>query len=131
MPDPVALPSWLVAVLALGSAIGVWKALAGLLRSGARADLERVLAQKFATLDEVNGLGAKVTALQKVAELANEQAEEALATAERASERASMLESQVIPQLSQISQQLQKQGELLAKQTGVLETFMDEYRRRK
>jgi hypothetical protein len=120
------LVQWIVA-----SATGAGLfALAGrwVLRGG-RAELEDALAKKFATLGQLNGLGEKVTAMQRVAELANEQAEEALSTAERATDRMELLEGQVLPRLDEISRQMVKQGEHLAKQTGVLETFMDEYRR--
>jgi hypothetical protein len=120
------IAQWLVAT-ATGAGL---VAVAGrfVLRGG-RAELEDALAKKFATLVEVNGLGEKVTAMQRVAELANEQAEEALSTAERATDRMELLEGQVLPRLDEISRQMVKQGEHLAKQTGVLETFMDEYRR--
>lgn len=128
MPDAVALPPWLLALLAMGSAVGVWKFLAGLLRSGARADLEKALAEKFATLEELNGLGAKVTGLQKVADLANEMAEEALATAERLGDRVAYMEKEILPRLDKMTDRLTEQGEALAAQTAALRTFMDEYR---
>lgn len=68
-PEAVALPSWLVAVLTLGSAVGLWKFLAGLLRSGARADLEKELSKTFFAAKDGDGLGERLTRVEvKVAE---------------------------------------------------------------
>lgn len=54
------MPAWMVAVLTVGSAVGLWKFAAGLLRSGAHADLKKALAADFLTLADGNGLGDRL-----------------------------------------------------------------------
>lgn len=81
-PEAVALPAWLVAVLALGSAVGAWKFLAGLVRSGARRDLEKVLRESFFTVEDGDGLGGRL----KVVELKMSEHEGRVAALERTDE---------------------------------------------
>ena len=88
---------------------------------GGRAELEDAMQKKFATLVEFNGLGEKVTAMQRVAELANEQAEEALATAERATDRMEYMERQVMPRMEDISRELVSMGKTSERTAALLE----------
>lgn len=134
MPD-VELPAWVVWLV---SGAGLGGFLVRLLRSGARADLVAEMRKEFATHDEVkalkgdvNNLGGKVDGVITAVGTANTNADEARELTEKLEARVDNLEHQVMPQLEKINETLVKQGEHIARQTGVLETFMDEYRRRR
>jgi hypothetical protein len=129
MPEAVTLPPWLAAVVALGTVVGLWGFLGKMLVRGGRSDLETALEKKFATIEVLNRWGEKVTAMQKVAETANDQAEAALSIAQRVEQRMDFMEKQIVPRLDKMTDRLTEQGEALAAQTAALRTFMEEHRR--
>jgi hypothetical protein len=108
-----------------------------LLQAGARAKLEAAMAEKFVRIekheqlaDDVDKLGAKVDGVISAVGSANAMADDALELGEKLERRMQTMEQLVMPQLEKISETLVEQGKHLARQTGVLETFMDEYRGR-
>jgi hypothetical protein len=146
MAAPVEIPTWLVAIIAsallgVGGAVGGWLRgfTGGLLRSGARADLEKLVSKiveeelkpVVERIDkDLIGVSEKATASHSVAETANDQAEAALSIAQRVEQRMDFMEKQIVPRLDKMTDRLTEQGEALATQTATLVTFMEEMRRR-
>lgn len=98
---------------------------------GGRAEMEDSLEKKFATLEVLNRWGEKVTATQKVAETANDQAEAALSIAQRVEQRMDFLEKQIIPEMKEMNERLCELSVASATQTATLVTFMEEIRRQR
>lgn len=127
MPDITLTPGavWALAIAIVGSGtIGRW------LASRFRAGQNEELGKTFATLKELNEWGGKVMGIHRVAELANEQAEAALAAATRAETRIDYLERQILPRLDKMTERLAEQGEAIAAQTAVLEHLVQDMRRK-
>jgi hypothetical protein len=148
----------LAGALGLTGMIGPW--VVKRWKAGATAELAEQLGHTFVTVESLNAfshkwtsaldgltlrvdgemcelerkVGGAVSAAVNAASEASDArsaADDAKDLAERVEQRVGMLEQSVIPQLRDISKQLQEQSNHLSKQTGVLETFMEEYRSRR
>jgi hypothetical protein len=150
LPPAAQLLLTFAGALGLTGMIGPW--IVRQFRRGARAELEDSLQAKFATVEtfnayatkwtaaldgitvrvdgEMRDLNRKVDGAVSAAVNAASEASAAHDVADKVAARVDMLEEHIIPQLREIGKTLIDQGNLISKQTGVLEMLVDEHRRR-
>lgn len=123
------IPAWLEAVLAVAAAtglmgmIGPW--LSRRFRAGQQAEMEEALATRFATRDDVNRLGEKVSGAISLAQVAATNADRALDVAGRIEQEhqhsQERIASEVLVPLREIVAEQKEMGKSLAAVTALLE----------